>query len=353
MLEAAIASASEAISLEELAAAPATHLVESLGACNAIVFGFRPDGRQFGVGPMGAQAMSEYVEGGYFRDDPHDRVGRRDQAPIRIASDLFDRGELHRSRAFKEFFTGANVEYTANCRLTDSGFGEPGTVCVLLMQQIGKPDFTPTHRAMMETALPSFQSAVRRYQRIQSSLNGSKMLETILETLIGDPIVLFDKEGHAVWRSNSARELVDLSNRAPHPLTDSLRREARKLAATTDDPRAGRSSRYAIEMPGNGDRTIEAADMLLARDAPGNTYVVARLRQGKTDSVKTGLIAERYGLTPTESVILADIAEGHSNQEIADRRKVSLETARTHVHRVLQKLGVSSRVKAAMMAGGH
>jgi DNA-binding CsgD family transcriptional regulator len=352
MLETAIASAAEAISLDELEAAPVRQLAHSVNACSAILFGFGPDGKQFGVGTGGAQAMREYVEGGYFRDDPHDRIGRRDHATVRIASDLIDRKELHRSRAFKEFFTGANVDYTANCRLSASGFGEPGAVCVLVMQQIGKPDFTQAHRAMMERAMPAFQSAVRRHQRIQSSLNSGKMLETILETLIGDPVVLFDKQGHAVWRSNRAREIVELSNGAAHPLSDSLRREARKLAASTDDPRAGRSSRYAVEMPGNGNRSIEAADLLLARDAPGNTYVVARLRQSKTDAVKGSLIAEHYGLTPTESTILGDIAEGCSNQEIADRRKVSLETARTHVHRVLQKLGVSSRVKAAMMAGG-
>ena len=354
MLQTAIASASDTISLDELAAAPIMHLANAVGACNAILFGFRPDRKYFGVGRIGAPAMAEYVDGGYFRDDPHDRVGRRDDAMVRISSDLIDRKELHRSRAFKEFFTTANVENTANCRLTTTnGFGEPGAFCVLVMRRVGEPDFTAANRAMMESALPAFQSAVRRHQRIESSINSGKMLETVLETLIGDPVVLFDKEGHAVWRSNGARELVELSNGASHPLTDSLRREARKLAASTDDPGAGRLSKYGIELPRNGPGSIEGADLLVARDTPGHTYVVARLRKGKTDSVKGGLIGEHYGLTPTETIILGEIAEGRSNQEIADRRKVSIETARTHVHRVLQKLGVSSRVKAAMMAGGN
>ena len=61
------------------------------------------------------------------------------------------------------------------------------------------------------------------------------------------------------------------------------------------------------------------------------------------------MLAENYGLTPTETAVLGQIAEGLSNQEIADRQHVSLETARTHVHRVLQKLGVNSRTKAAVL----
>jgi DNA-binding CsgD family transcriptional regulator len=77
--------------------------------------------------------------------------------------------------------------------------------------------------------------------------------------------------------------------------------------------------------------------------------VIARLHEGKTDSVKLGMIADQYDLTPTEAAVLAQIAEGLSNKEIADRQRVSLETARTHVHRVLQKLGVPTRTRAALL----
>ena len=77
--------------------------------------------------------------------------------------------------------------------------------------------------------------------------------------------------------------------------------------------------------------------------------MVARLRERKPDAVKLGMLAEHYDLTPTETAVLGQIAEGLSNREIAERQRVSLETARTHVHRVLQKLGVPTRTKAALL----
>src|SRR5205807_1428472 len=108
-LDAAIEAASDALSLEELGSGAAMRLAEAVGACDAILFGFGPDGMPVGIGNKAA-AMAEYVEHGYIRDDPHDRVGRRDDATVRIASELFDRNELHQTRAYREFFRPGDVE---------------------------------------------------------------------------------------------------------------------------------------------------------------------------------------------------------------------------------------------------
>ncbi|GAA5167353.1 MULTISPECIES: response regulator [Amycolatopsis] len=55
-------------------------------------------------------------------------------------------------------------------------------------------------------------------------------------------------------------------------------------------------------------------------------------------------------LTARENEILELVAEGCSNQEIADRLTISERTARTHVSNVLAKLGLSSRTQAALLA---
>ncbi|MET9327861.1 response regulator transcription factor [Tsukamurella sp. NPDC003166] len=55
-------------------------------------------------------------------------------------------------------------------------------------------------------------------------------------------------------------------------------------------------------------------------------------------------------LTDRERDVLAGLGEGLSNQQIARRLDIGEATVKTHVSRVLMKLGVQSRVQAAVIA---
>jgi DNA-binding NarL/FixJ family response regulator len=60
--------------------------------------------------------------------------------------------------------------------------------------------------------------------------------------------------------------------------------------------------------------------------------------------------ARDNGLTPRESQVLAHVAYGLSNDEIARSLEISVETVKEHVQNLLRKLAVNDRTQAAVWA---
>jgi two-component system nitrate/nitrite response regulator NarL len=58
-------------------------------------------------------------------------------------------------------------------------------------------------------------------------------------------------------------------------------------------------------------------------------------------------------LTPRERQVLCRVIEGSTSREIGHQLGISENTVRTHIHSVLAKLGVGSRVEAAALALRH
>jgi DNA-binding NarL/FixJ family response regulator len=58
-------------------------------------------------------------------------------------------------------------------------------------------------------------------------------------------------------------------------------------------------------------------------------------------------------ITPREKEVLQALAEGLTNKEIAAKLHVSVDTERTHLRNILNKLGVHSRLQALLFAARH
>ena len=82
------------------------------------------------------------------------------------------------------------------------------------------------------------------------------------------------------------------------------------------------------------------------RAAPATTTAVEH-RQEASFVPKTG---DRAGLTERELEVLQLLALGHTNQQIADRLFVSLNTVKTHVSNIFVKLEADRRTQAVRRA---
>jgi DNA-binding NarL/FixJ family response regulator len=99
-------------------------------------------------------------------------------------------------------------------------------------------------------------------------------------------------------------------------------------------------------------RVVAAGEALLA---PGVTRRLisefARLRpQAAAGPAAAGRPGALAALTPRETEVLRLVAEGLSNTEIAGRLVVTEETVKTHVSRILAKLGLRDRTQAVVVA---
>ena len=94
-------------------------------------------------------------------------------------------------------------------------------------------------------------------------------------------------------------------------------------------------------------RVIAAGEALLAPTVTRRLISEFARQRPRTDNSHAARLAT---LTPREMQVLRLVAEGLSNPEIAARFTVTEETVKTHVSRVLAKLGLRDRTQAVVTA---
>jgi DNA-binding NarL/FixJ family response regulator len=96
-------------------------------------------------------------------------------------------------------------------------------------------------------------------------------------------------------------------------------------------------------------RRLGEGDTLLSEEE-----LIALLRlagQNRDEEVEARASIEQ--ITPREREVLQALAEGLSNKEIAAKLHMSVDTERTHIMNILNKLGVHSRIQALVFAARH
>ncbi|MER5814894.1 response regulator transcription factor [Streptomyces californicus] len=105
------------------------------------------------------------------------------------------------------------------------------------------------------------------------------------------------------------------------------------------------------------DERIEGVERAMLKARAGECAIAPQLLRGAfTELLNPAVQPDDEGrrllrmLTPREAEVLVRVAEGEGTRLIAAGMGIAPSTARTHVQRVLMKLGVGSRLEAAALA---
>jgi DNA-binding NarL/FixJ family response regulator len=201
------------------------------------------------------------------------------------------------------------------------------------------------------------QSMVRRGFRM--IMDAEPDLEVVAEAADGEQAVA------ACGRFAPNVVLMDIRM----PSMDGLE-ATRRILASGDGPRVIILTTFDIDEYVFESLRAGASGFLLKNSSPEQLVQAVRLvarGDALLDPGVTRRIIERFSdlgggteppaaleeLTPREHEVLGLVAQGLSNAEIAERLVVASGTVKTHVARVLSKLGLRDRVQAVVFAYQH
>jgi DNA-binding CsgD family transcriptional regulator len=155
-------------------------------------------------------------------------------------------------------------------------------------------------------------------------------------------LVLWDHRLRAVWNSPQAAIYL-----AAGPVRVELERAAasalEQLEPLDDDAPLGCSALGWVRMPSLGRGAPLLAEFSSVRTPQTCLWLLAELKAYRERCPRFA------SLSAAERRVLGLLMAGLSNREIGRELFVSLETVKTHVSRILQKLEVTSRAKAASL----
>jgi two-component system nitrate/nitrite response regulator NarL len=165
-------------------------------------------------------------------------------------------------------------------------------------------------------------------------------------------IVLLDMKMPEMSGTETLKQLRAVGITAPI-LMLTMSREEQDLQAALRNGAQG----YLLKDMDPEDLVPALQDALLGKNVVAKELIgsLTRLVQGQSGrnaskSSSAGLLAD---LTPRELEILRHVAEGESNKTIGRALDITDGTVKLHVKSILRKLGMRSRVEAAVLAVEH
>jgi DNA-binding CsgD family transcriptional regulator len=335
----------EATSPESLAQSVMAPLERLLDVSSSVFYRINEHGHFVPIAGTLSEAGYEYSRH-YYEVDPLQRA-------MREANSWVFRTDRYPS-AWREFLNGPvylehchryDIHSYVNVRLVDSDHGAIGTYGIMLARGEHQPGFSSRDEFDLIELLPTFEAAVRRGVREGTRSGASLALAAVLDSQ-SRPTIVLDARGGLVWASKHARRLLGWDRRAKAVVPRALYDGALRLGGLIAGERASVLPRTSVSLVGLDGEKISVA-LRLARTDVGTPVIVAEFEIAHQPTAAA--LATRFSLTPTQASVLVSLTHGLSDRAIAEQHKISLATVRSHLGQVLSKLGVESRLQAALL----
>lgn len=201
--------------------------------------------------------------------------------------------------------------------------------------------------ALMRRGISTILSAQADLEVVGEASSGEEALEVVRRTR--PDVVCMDVEMPGIGGLEATRLLVaDPAVTAHVLMLTTFEREDYLLAALDAGASGFLLKNARPENLVDGVRSIAAGEALLAPELTRAVIERAVARDRATSAAPTGALPEQ--LTEREGEVLRLVAQGLSNDEIAERLVIGRATVKTHVSNVLMKLQLRDRVQAVAYA---
>lgn len=253
-------------------------------------------------------------------------------------SDFLSRYEYHRLPLYNEFYRPLGVEEDINLFLSASS---PMFIGISLHR--GWRRFSARDRLLLNLVRPHLTQAWRNAKAFTGIQERRTLVQQTLDRL-DRGAVLIDRAGQVRLVTQQARHWLSKyfggTARKNSRLPEELERWIRSQQPQGRD-REVAVPRRPFVLERKGSRLV----VRLLTD-PGRSLLFLEEEQTNVDPSRF----ESLGLTRRETEVIAWVAEGKTNPEIATILSLSSRTVQKHLEHIFQKLGVETRTAAAARA---
>ncbi len=221
---------------------------------------------------------------------------------------------------------------------------------VVIYRREGCRPFGPADFELLDLLVPQFGRAYRIHCRLGDARHEQHALREVMDRFPSG-VILLDKDSRAVLTNRSADQILALSDgirldrgrpRLADPQQDRAFQQLLEEAAGTRALRGRSYGRTMSLMRTSGRRSYAALVNPLLAPPPGTglreAVTILFIADPEGSQISTTEVLEGlYDLTPAEAELLRLLAEGRSLEEVAQKRGVTMNTARSQLKQVFAK----------------